>query len=234
MKKLFTFLATLFAVVALNAQNATIIMEAHDVWGDGTGYQILLDADATEYANLPTQVPCGSSYAAWEYLIPTNATAADDNVVVDGSVSIQIPAGTYDYVILNPGCVGYGVVYIASEQCDPSKADDYAFQAGMTYHFVATMLGQNDCITLTTSPTSITETTTDKVSIYPNPANNVLHVTANGYNKMEIINFLGQVVMSENVSNANFEVNVSNLNSGVYFVRLQGENGTITNKFVKK
>lgn len=232
MKKLFTFLATLFAVVALNAQNATIIMEAHDVWGDGTGYQILLDADHSEY--ITGNIECGSSYAAFEYLIPTNATAGDVNVVVDGSVSIEIPAGTYDYAILNPGCTDYSIVYLASDQCDPSSSDDFVFQAGMTYHFVATKLGQYDCITLTTSPTSITETETDKVSIYPNPAQNVLNVTANGYNKMEIINFLGQVVINENVSNTNFEVNVSNLNSGVYFVRLQGENGTITKKFVKK
>ena len=234
MKKLFTFLATLLAVVALNAQNATIILEAHDVWGDGTGYQILLDPDATEYANVSGNFACGASYAAWEYLIPTNATAADDYVVVDGSISLEIPAGTYDYVVLNPGCVSYGVVYVASDQCDASLADNYVFEAGMTYHFVATLISPNDCITLTTSPTNIIETVGDKVNIYPNPANNVLHVTANGFNKMEIINFLGQVILSENVANSNFEVNVSDFNSGVYFVRFQGDNGTITKKFVKK
>jgi len=80
----------------------------------------------------------------------------------------------------------------------------------------------------------VNETAKENVSIHPNPVNDILHVTANGYNKVEILNFLGQVILSENVTNSNFEVNVSDFNSGVYFVRLQGENGTITKKFVKK
>ena len=45
MKKLFSLALVLFAMLfAANAQ-VTVILEAHDVWGDGSGYQLLLDAD---------------------------------------------------------------------------------------------------------------------------------------------------------------------------------------------
>ena len=90
-----------------------------------------------------------------------------------------------------------------------------------------------DDITITYTA-GVNETAKENVLIYPNPVNDVLHVTANGYNKIEIFNFLGQVVLSENVSDNNLEINVSEFNSGVYFVRLQGEKGIVTKKFVKK
>lgn len=128
---------------------ATIILEAHDVWGDGTGYQILLDADATEYANMPpAQYACGSSYAAFEYKLPLNAASNDAFVVANGVDSIHIPAGIYDYVVLNPGCADFSTIFIASSQCSPAKGDDFLFEAGRKYHFYMSLLGQNDCVTL--------------------------------------------------------------------------------------
>ncbi|MDD4848724.1 MAG: DUF2436 domain-containing protein [Bacteroidales bacterium] len=128
---------------------AAIILEANDVWGEGTGYQILLDADHNTSANITGNFTCGQSYAEYEYMIPTNATAADDYVIVSGSESIQIPAGVYDYVVLNPGCNSFGTVYVASDQCDASVGSSVTFEAGQIYHFTATLQGSNDCITIT-------------------------------------------------------------------------------------
>ena len=232
MKKLFTIFAMLIACLALNAQNARIVLEANDVWGDGTGYQILLDAEATEVDALTGNLECGASYDAWEYLIPANATAADENVIVAGTGEVMIPAGTYDYVVVNPGCAAYGTVYVASDQCDQSRGDNYTFEANKTYHFVATMNGQNDCITLTvTDGTTGVEENEVAFSIYPNPATDVLTVNAENINNVEVLNILGQVVNTTNESN----VNVSNLTNGVYFVRVNFLDGTTaTQKFIKK
>lgn len=237
MKKLFTILSLCLATVALNAQNATITLEAHDVWGDGTGYQILLDADAAEYANLPSQWPCGTSYASYEYMIPTNASPDDANVIIDNVQTITIPAGTYDYVILNPGCEDYSTIYIASAQCDSSKYDNYEFEANKTYHFSLTLGAnqQNDCVTLTiTDNVGISENATSQVAVFPNPATNVLNVPADGYKTIEIVNLLGQVVYSNNVTEATMQISVRDLNKGIYFVRLANENGVATQKFIKK
>ena len=116
---------------------ATIILEAHDAWGDGTGYQMLLDADATAYGNeIPETGPyTGSDYTAFEYLIPENADCDSntENIVFDGSVTLEIPAGVYDWCIVNPEPGGN--MWIAGNGEIPSRNDDFMFEPGVTYHF---------------------------------------------------------------------------------------------------
>ena len=90
-----------------------------------------------------------------------------------------------------------------------------------------------DNIRIDESHVGIEEETMNTVSIYPNPATTVLNVEAEGYNTIEIVNLLGQTVYAANAT-SNMQINVSNLNSGVYFVRLNGANGTTTQKFIKK
>ena len=60
--------------------NATVILTAEDVWGDGTGYQMLLDASATAYGTLwanstafPMEGTAEDVYADVDYKIPANA-----------------------------------------------------------------------------------------------------------------------------------------------------------------
>ena len=230
MKKLFTLVLTVFAVFALNAQNAKIILEAHDVWGDGTGYQILIDADNVEWTG--THGPnCGSAYTDWEYMIPANASANDANVVSDGAETLLIPAGTYSYLILNPGCSDYGTNYIASSQVDPTNTADFVFEANKTYHFVAAMgpNGQNDCVTLTVTDgiVGVAEVENTTFTVYPNPATTSIKVTGEG--EAVISNILGQTITSATV-NGVAEINVSNLESGVYFINMNG----VSKKFIKK
>lgn len=81
--------------------------------------------------------------------------------------------------------------------------------------------------------TDIAENINNAISIYPNPATSILNVNANGYNEVQIINMLGQVVYNTTM-NDNAQINVRNLNDGVYFVRLNGANGITTQKFIKK
>lgn len=77
------------------------------------------------------------------------------------------------------------------------------------------------------------ETAENAVSVYPNPASTMLNVHAENFDNVQVINFLGQVVYSASVTENDFQINVSNLSNGVYFIRLNGEN-TVTKKFVKK
>lgn len=128
---------------------ATIVLEAYDVWGDYSGYQILLDADAVEYPNMPGSFTCGGSYGAYEYKLPANANSSDSYVVYYGIDSMQIPAGIYDYVVLNPGCNDYSTIYIASSNCSPAMGDNFNFEAGRRYHFYMSLGDSNDCVTLT-------------------------------------------------------------------------------------
>ena len=67
--------------------------------------------------------------------------------------------------------------------------------------------------------------------VYPNPMNSTLYINGDVQN-VTIFNAIGQQVMS--VDNAN-EINVTDLNEGVYFVRVSDKNGnSVVKKIVKK
>lgn len=74
------------------------------------------------------------------------------------------------------------------------------------------------------------------INIFPNPTSNVLNFETNNWNEISnisIIDITGKVI------NAKYDVNqknidVSDLQSGVYFVKFTSENKTVTKKFIKK
>ncbi len=77
----------------------------------------------------------------------------------------------------------------------------------------------------TASINTLNETT---VSVYPNPAIDYITIkNAEQFNSMKIINITGQEVYSSNNTSS---VDVSNFQSGVYFIVLDG---TVSTKFVK-
>ncbi len=80
--------------------------------------------------------------------------------------------------------------------------------------------------------TSVDEIQQNKFHIYPNITSNVLNISSNAVvTKLTIINVAGQKIM--NVSNTNI-IDVSELPTGNYFVRIEDVNGRIeTHKFIK-
>ena len=142
-----------------NAQTATVILNVpSDVWGDGSGYQMLLDADATAYGTIiPESGGLTSSgdapqsvYDEFEYKIPENADGSmnTQNMISQGQIAIEIPGGVYDWCITNP--TPGDRIWIASSNGNiPGRYDDYEFESGKTYTFTVTFGGQNDQVDLT-------------------------------------------------------------------------------------
>ena len=135
---------------------ASVTLSAADVWGDGTGYQMLLDADATAYGNIfPVSGAFSDAdvsaevYAEFEYKIPENADGAltTTNILVDEAVTILIPAGTYDWCITNP--TPGDALWIASNLGSINgRYDDFVFENGAAYTFYVSASGYNDCVDL--------------------------------------------------------------------------------------
>ncbi len=136
---------------------ASITLVAGDVWGDGTGYQMLLDANATAYGSIipatgalttSGDVPA-STYAEFEYKIPENADGAltTSNIILGGQQTILVPAGTYDWCITNP--TPEDRMWIASEQGSvQGRYDNYVFEAGFSYVFTIVLNGENDDVSI--------------------------------------------------------------------------------------
>ena len=72
------------------------------------------------------------------------------------------------------------------------------------------------------------------INVYPNPATNVINVSAQGFEQYQLVNMLGQTVISNNLVNGNAQINVSELSNGVYFVRLINGSEVETVKVIKK
>lgn len=163
-------LALLTAIIALafssnaNAQgSARVILEAHDVWGDGGGVQMLLDKDHNLYDSglIPfgdeyLDNPPSTMYSEFEYMIPRNAEPDCDthNFIFDGEGYVDIPAGIYDYAIINP-TPGDRLYNMMNDNGNADgTANDFEFESGKTYRFKCTQTDGNGSVelTITTEP----------------------------------------------------------------------------------
>lgn len=76
---------------------------------------------------------------------------------------------------------------------------------------------------------------TSSFSIYPNPATEEVTVSTTMIaQKVEVLNYLGQVLYTQSVNGNVFTLNVANYADGVYFIRLSGNEGVATQKLIKK
>ncbi|MCF6307734.1 MAG: T9SS type A sorting domain-containing protein [Flavobacteriaceae bacterium] len=99
-------------------------------------------------------------------------------------------------------------------------------------------LGQSEGVILLKSPVEILGINTEienKIQIYPNPAKNILTINSLGQSikSYKIYNTIGQEVLSNSSFNTN-QINISYLNSGIYFLKLTSDKTETTVKFIKK
>ncbi|MEJ5304236.1 MAG: carboxypeptidase regulatory-like domain-containing protein [Bacteroidales bacterium] len=82
------------------------------------------------------------------------------------------------------------------------------------------------CLTFTVG---IDNPANTSISVYPNPARNFVNVqVGNDVKSLEMVNYLGQKVYTQQLNGAGkYTINTSNLESGVYFIRMTTANGSI-------
>ncbi|MBN2668256.1 MAG: T9SS type A sorting domain-containing protein [Bacteroidales bacterium] len=70
-------------------------------------------------------------------------------------------------------------------------------------------------------------------AFYPNPVNDILNVSANKVQSVEILDINGKTVKTLNNIKTDAQINVSDLKQGIYFVKSTNNNGTTVSKLVK-
>lgn len=87
-------------------------------------------------------------------------------------------------------------------------------------------------------PTSVDNLIVKELSIYPNPATDVLNVEIpDGVEMTElfVLNTCGNQVLTQSIIGETVvKVDVSQLNSGIFLIKLVGENQSVVKKFIKK
>ena len=92
------------------------------------------------------------------------------------------------------------------------------------------------CIEEFDSTASVNDDIIDGLTLHPNPVNDLLSIDSQEeISKVTVFNLLGQEVISINPVSNNFNLDLSNLDSGIYIVKLiSTENKESTRKIVKK
>jgi len=71
------------------------------------------------------------------------------------------------------------------------------------------------------------------INIYPNPSNGVFNINlANTDNIIEIYNIKGQLILSQETNDSNTTIDLSSQSKGVYILKLQFDEQTITEKII--
>lgn len=72
----------------------------------------------------------------------------------------------------------------------------------------------------------------DNLSIYPNPSNGIINIDADNISQIEIHNVIGQNVAIIVVESNRYELNMSDYEAGIYFIKIKTVDETITRKVI--
>ena len=199
-----------------------------NVGGDGSGYQMLLDADHNTYGTVIPETEgqtnyvdaSTETYAKFEYKIPEFAYGDLNtiNVVnVNNSVTIIIPAGTYDWCITNP--TPDDRVWIVSG--NSGRQNDFVFKGGKHYTFAVTSGGED----------RVDMTVEDDSSLEQSDTTNVTGITSTSFNLSGLTALTDYVVYVRSVKGDKTSewssVNFTTLNEGSLDLYDNQNNSTI-------
>jgi hypothetical protein len=68
------------------------------------------------------------------------------------------------------------------------------------------------------------------LKLYPNPTSNVLNIEGEGMTSIEVYNTVGQRVMMQEVNGDKVQISTESLNSGIYFIRIHANDGSMLNR----
>ena len=79
--------------------------------------------------------------------------------------------------------------------------------------------------------TSVSENGESGLSVYPNPANTLMSVEAEGLQQVTICNVMGQVVKTQRCTEDGIVINTADMASGIYTISVTINQGTMTKRF---
>nr|NQU91071.1 T9SS type A sorting domain-containing protein [Bacteroidota bacterium] len=72
------------------------------------------------------------------------------------------------------------------------------------------------------------------MTIFPNPATDIINIFADGLSEIFIYNQTGQLMLNRQVDGDNTKLEVHNLEAGVYFIKIVTVSGIINEKLIMK
>ena len=141
---------------------------------------------------------------------------------------INLPAEQDD----EPGSHGY-VYFRIKPKSGYAVGDIIPNSAAIYFDFNAPVI-TNTFETEFVAPLSVDEFNTSDFELYPNPVHDILNLQFNrtGSYNIIVIDLQGKTVLNTLIEEAFTQIDVSNLDSGVYFVKVMSKNSITTKKLV--
>ena len=95
-----------------------------------------------------------------------------------------------------------------------------------TYLLEVTIQGDGD--------TDVDEDYAMNVNIYPNPVKDALHLEGENLRQYDVFSLDGKLVKSAQIADNEVIIDVNELESGVYMLRITSEKGVLTRRIVKE
>ncbi|MDO5341249.1 MAG: C25 family cysteine peptidase [Bacteroidia bacterium] len=143
-------------------------------------------------------------------------------------VTWDAPESALSYIVKRNGTV------VADALTETTFVDEELVEGSYTYMVIAVYADGESmpaAVQIDMDYTGVEENETNFM-IYPNPAENVLNIVSNGQVEYQLVNSIGQVVMSGN-ANGEAQLNVSSLN-GMYILKVVADGNTSVRKVIVK
>lgn len=194
--------------------------------------------DADENESEHSEEACATTLDSSEVVVPPTNIVAE----ATGPYTIRLSWDAVDdalaYGVFYEG-TWLGATYDTFMELEELEAEtEYCFTVititEITDNTVTGYSDESEPVCATTTPDGLAEFST-AFNIYPNPVNDVIFVE-NGSNieQVTIHTVTGVMVYSQECTSNNVQINVTDLESGVYIIKVKTENKEIINRFVKK
>ena len=169
---------------------------------------------------------------------------SNDTILYSGEINVYGNETTYNHTFNVPtgGCYSFTIYDSEGDGiCCGWGSGSYTLTDSNS-NVIATggEFGAQESVSFTTVNTLGTENylLDRKITLYPNPATNVLYIKVGASNSLpdtyKVYNMLGQIVLQQSIGELNdLAVNTSSLSKGMYFIKIATDNASISLPFIK-
>lgn len=190
--------------------------------GDGEAINIRVETELDEKLDMDTFVPVGASH---DYI-----TERTGNTVKFIFNDINLTYADNDF----EASQGY-IMYKVKTESDATIGDIVEAEAGIYFNFNEPIY-TNEYSTTIGATAGVTDVIADSFVIYPNPASSKITLQMKNILDADVTvtDVLGKTVIAFKVQGAQLDIDVSSLNSGLYFVKVAAGGKSVTKKLVVK
>ena len=169
---------------------------------------------------------------------------SNDTILYSGETDVYGNETTYNHTfdVLTGGCYTFTIYDSEGDGICCSYGEGSYTLTDSNSNVIATggEFSAQETVSFTTVNTLGTENylLDRKITLYPNPATNVLNIKVGASNSLpdtyKIYNMLGQIVLQQSIGELNdLAVNTSSLSKGMYFIKIATDNASISLPFIK-